>query len=268
MAVTLLANVINPEVMADMVSAKLPTAIKFSNSIAQIDSTLVGRAGDTITIPVWAYIGNAADLAEGVADVPVALSASDSTHTVKKIAKSIAMTDETALSGLGDPLGQAADQLAMSIAKKIDVDVLTALKTTALVAGNVANVITHGQVVAGIMAFEDEEIGERKFLFVNPNQYGELQLDTKFTDATPEMLRSGVVGMIAGCEVIVSKDIVNGFPIVAKPGAVLIYMKRDVNIETDRDILAKTTTIAADEHYVAVLADASKAVKLSVKPTV
>lgn len=267
MAVTVLANVINPDVMADMVSAKLPTAIKFSNTVAEIDNTLVNKAGDTITIPVWAYIGNAADLAEGVADVPVALSASDVTHTVKKVAKSVSMTDEVALSGLGDPMGEAANQLALSIAKKIDADVLAALKTTALTAGNAAAIISHAQVVAGVMAFQDEEVGERKFLFVHPFQYGELQLDAKFQEATPEMLRNGIVGMIAGCEVVVSKDIVNGFPIIAKPGAVKIYMKRDVAIETDRNILAKSTTIAADEHYVCALADASKAVELSVLPT-
>lgn len=267
MANTVLANVINPEVMADMISAKLPTAIKFANSVAKVDNTLVGKAGDTITIPVWAYIGNAADLAEGVADVPVALSATDTTKTVKKVAKSVSMTDETALSGYGDPMGEAAGQLALSIAKKIDADVLAALKTTALTAGNPLAVISHAQVVAGVMAFADEEIGERKFLFVHPNQYGELQLDAKFQEATPEMLRSGIVGMIAGCEVVVSKDIVNGFPILAKPEAVIVYMKRDVVVETDRNILAKTTVIAADEHYVCALADASKAVELSVLPT-
>lgn len=38
MATTVLANLVNPEVMADMISAKLPSKIKFS-TIAKIDTT-------------------------------------------------------------------------------------------------------------------------------------------------------------------------------------------------------------------------------------
>lgn len=267
MAQTLLANGINPEVMADMISGKLTNAIRFS-TVAEIDTTLVARPGDTVTIPVWSYIGNAADLAEAVADIPVVLSATDSTATVKKVAKSIELTDEMAISGYGDPIGEAANQVALAIAGKVDADILAALKTTALTAGDALAIIDHSQVVKGVMAFADEEVGQEMYLYVHPNQYGELQLDAKFQAATPEMMRSGIVGMIAGCNVLVSKQIVNGFPVLAKAGAVKVFMKKDVNVETARNILAKTTIIAADEHYVAVLADASKAVKLSVKPTV
>ena len=39
-----------------------------------------------------------------------------------------------------------------------------------------------------------------------------------------------------------------------------IYMKRNVEIESDRDILAKTTVVSADEHYTAVLSNESKVV--------
>lgn len=267
MAQSVLLDGINPEVLADMISGQLTNAIRFS-TVADIDTTLVARPGDTITIPVWSYIGNAADLAEGVADVPVVLAATHSHATVKKAAISVELTDELALSGYGDPLGEAARQVALSLAGKVDADILTALKTTALSAGDVAKVISHAQVVAGVMAFGDEEVGQPMFLFVHPNQYGELQLDDKFQAATPEMMRSGIVGQIAGCNVIVSKQITNGSPYIAKLGAVKVYMKKAANVETDRDILAKTTIIAADEHFVAVLADASKAVELEVLPTV
>ena len=42
--------------------------------------------------------------------------------------------------------------------------------------------------------------------------------------------------------------------------ALTVYMKRNVNMESDRDILAKTTVISADEHYVVVLSNDSKVV--------
>ena len=42
--------------------------------------------------------------------------------------------------------------------------------------------------------------------------------------------------------------------------ALTIYMKRSVEIESDRDILAKTTVISGDEHYTAVLSNDSKVI--------
>ena len=42
--------------------------------------------------------------------------------------------------------------------------------------------------------------------------------------------------------------------------ALTIYKKRDVIVESDRDILKKTTVITADEHYTAHLSNDSKVV--------
>lgn len=75
MPMTKLANLVDPEVMADMVSATLPKKIKFT-PIAHIDTTLVGQPGDTITVPKYAYIGDAEDIAEGVAMGTTVLTAS------------------------------------------------------------------------------------------------------------------------------------------------------------------------------------------------
>lgn len=53
MAQTKLSNMINPQVMADMISAELPALIKFA-PLAKQDNTLVGQAGNTITVPKYA----------------------------------------------------------------------------------------------------------------------------------------------------------------------------------------------------------------------
>lgn len=52
---TKLANLINPEVMADMVSAKVEKKIRVM-PYAKLDTTLQGQAGDTITIPKYGLI--------------------------------------------------------------------------------------------------------------------------------------------------------------------------------------------------------------------
>ena len=47
---TMLNNLINPQVMADMISAKLETKLLFK-PLAKVDDTLVGVPGNTITFP-------------------------------------------------------------------------------------------------------------------------------------------------------------------------------------------------------------------------
>lgn len=132
MATTKLSNLINPEVMAGMISATLPKKIKFS-TIARVDTTLQGRAGNTITVPKYAYIGDAVDVAEGEAMDTTVLTATTTEATVKKAGKAVEITDEALLSGYGDPAGQAAMQLGMAIASKIDEDAYNALLGASLV---------------------------------------------------------------------------------------------------------------------------------------
>ena len=128
MTTTVLANLIDPEVMADLIEAQLPKAIKFS-AIAPLDTTLVGVPGSTLTVPSYKYIGDADEVAEGAAIEYSKLEQTKRTMTIKKAAKGVEITDEAVLSGLGDPVGEGQRQVRMAIASKIDNDILsTALK--------------------------------------------------------------------------------------------------------------------------------------------
>lgn len=53
MAKTQLSNLIDPEVFADVISAELPNAIRFS-PLATVNSDLVGQPGSTLNFPAWA----------------------------------------------------------------------------------------------------------------------------------------------------------------------------------------------------------------------
>lgn len=130
--ITKLENLINPEVMGNMISAKLESKLQFK-PLAKVDKTLEGIPGNTITVPKYAYIGDAADVAEGVKMGTAKLQTGTTKFTIKKIGKALKITDESVLSGYGDPAGEAQRQITLAIASKIDADCAEALQKAKLV---------------------------------------------------------------------------------------------------------------------------------------
>lgn len=49
---------------------------------------------------------------------------------------------------------------------------------------------------------------------------------------------------------------------IVKSDALTIFIKRNVTIETSRDILTKCTTFSADEHYLVAIEDEAKIVRI------
>ena len=129
MPTTKLNNVINPQVMGDMIEAKITAQTKIT-PYAKVDNTLEGVPGDTVTVPSWDYIGDADDFdVETAADtdkeIPTTnLTASSTTFTIKCAAKAVSILQTAINSGKGNPIGQAETQLAKSIVGKVDNDVI------------------------------------------------------------------------------------------------------------------------------------------------
>ena len=270
MAETKLQNLVNPQVMADIIAAELPKKIKMA-PFATIDNTLVGVAGNTITIPKFAYIGEADDVAEGIAAGTTVLTATTSKATVKKAVKAVELTDEAMLSGYGDPVGEATRQLTLSLADKIDSDCMTAAVGASKVADKSSAVISYNSIVDAVDLFEDED-DEAKALFIHPKQLTTLRKDANFIDKNKfgaDVMMTGSIGQIAGCQVVVSRKVpveVDVYKnVIMKAGALALYMKRNVNVESDRDILKSTTVLKADEHFVAAIADEKQIVVLKAK---
>ena len=283
MAVTKIENLIDAEVMADAISGKMESAIRVT-PFAKVDTTLEGKnAGDTITVPQFAYIGDAEDVAEGVECGTVQLTATTTQAKVKKAMKAVTLTDEAILSGYGDPVGETNAQLAKSIAAKVDGDAMDALQTAQLKHDGTANKISYSGIVDAVDVF-NEEFNSAKVIFVNPAQVGTLRKDPEFlsADKLAESVRvSGAIGKICNCEVVASRRVplneggtayVN--PIVKlteetdtedDTPALTVYMKRDVNLETERHTLSRTTDISVDEIYTVALSNASKVVLASFK---
>lgn len=272
---TKLAQLIDPEVMAPMISAKIASAI-VATPFAKIDTTLVGQPGSTITVPKYKYIGPADDLAEGVTAAKTKLETSSENYTIKKAVKQVELTDEAVLSGYGNPVGETNSQLGKSIADKIDIDVMSELKGAQL-GKTFETGISYDNIVDAIDVLEEEENVE-KVMFIHPHQVSELRKDENFISNDKynnNVIMRGEIGMIANTRIVPSKKAINDAgtqylnPIVElKPesqtgddtAAVTIFLKRNVNIETQRELDNYTTLIGADEHYVAALTDETKVV--------
>ena len=275
MATTMISDLINPQVMADMISAKVESKIVVA-PFAKVDTSLVGVPGNTITVPQYAYIGDAEDIAEGIAAETVKLTTSTTEVTVKKAMKAVELTDEAILSGYGNPVGETNNQLAKAIAAKVDVDAMAALQGAQLIYDGSASVIKYSGIVDAIDLF-DEEVNTEKVIFVHPKQVTQLRKDSDFISADKypgNVMMTGEIGKIANCRVVPSKKVVDDgtnylCPIVKLNGdaeteddapALTVYLKRDTNVETDRVSLARKTEISVDKHYAVALSNTAKVV--------
>lgn len=275
--ITKLAELINPEVMADMISAKIPKKIRVA-PFAKVDSTLQGVPGDTITVPSYSYIGDAADVTEGAEVTIEKMSTATKQATIKKAMKGVGLTDEAVLSGYGNPVGEANNQLAMSIASKLDNDAMDALMTATLTYDGSAAQIAYNGIVDAIDLFE-EEVNTEKVMFINPKQVTQLRKDANFLSAdkyTSGVMVSGEIGKIANTRIVPSKKVTldSGSAYYTCPivkleqddetedelPAMTIYLKRDTNVETERKPRSRTTEITADKFYTVALTNEAKVV--------
>lgn len=280
--ITKISDLIDPEVMADMISAKVPKKIRVA-PFAKVDTSLQGVPGDTITVPSYAYIGDAEDVAEG-ADVTIEkMSTSTKTATIKKAMKGLGLTDEAVLSGYGNPVGEANNQLALSIAAKLDNDAMDALQGATLAYDGSAKAISYEGIVDAIDLFE-EEVNTEKVMFIHPKQVTVLRKDSNFISADKYqagVMVSGEIGMIANTRIVPSKKVpvvkvgtsaqvdCYACPIVKleqdaetedEIPALTIYLKRDTNVETERKPKNRTTEITADKFYTVALSNEAKVV--------
>lgn len=271
---TMLAQLINPQVMADMITAKVDKKVRVL-PYAKVDTTLQGQAGDTVTIPVFKWVGEAVDVAEGEA-IPIRKMGTDSkAYKIKMAGLGIELTDMAVLSGKGDPVGQANSQLANSISAKCDADAMKALYTASTTYTH-NGVISYDGVVSAVDLF-NEEVNSEKVMFVNPKQTTQLRKDPDFISRDKygnQVMVDGEIGMIANTRIVPSKRVKSEggsyfCPIVKlnndaetedEASALTYFLKRDTNVETDRKASTRTTEITVDRIYTVALTNDTKVV--------
>lgn len=285
MPTTFLNDIINPQVMGDMIEAKIPHMLKFT-PFAKLDTTLVGVPGDTKTVPSWNFVGAAEDVAEGAEITTKKLTASSTTFTIKKAMQSIGISQESINSGLGDPVGTGETQLAKAIAVKLDADVLeAAMKATLTFDGSAAK-IGYAGIVDAVDVLDEEENTD-KVMFVNPKQITALRKDPDFIDKNKygnDVMVTGEIGMVGNTRIVVSKQIVKNdsgnyvCPIIKlEPAstdteyaetelpAITIFLKKDTQVDHEWFPKKQIHDITAAKYYGVALTNAAKVVLATFK---
>ena len=266
---TYLTNLFNPQVVADVLTTKLTNKMVFG-PLAKIDRTLQGRAGNTVTMPYYSYISAATSVSEGY-DIPLRrLTQTTTSVTIVKYGVAVQLTDEAVLSGYGDPVGEAASQIALAIDDAMDDAILAkmaALTGDARVyeTANSTTALTPDDIPKALAKFGEDVEGE-KALLVTPDFYAKL-VGTNWIPASEiaaDIRIRGAVGMAYGCQVIITNRLVtSGDLYIVKPGSIAVFTKRDAMVETDRDILNQSTVLAGSILAVPYLLNPTGIVKMT-----
>ena len=268
---TKLNKLIDPEVIGAYLDVKLVDKIKLTPMV-EIDRTLEGRPGSTLTLPKWGYIGDAADLAEGAALTFEDIAESTQEIAVKKVAKGVSITDEAVLSGYGNPVEQIGQQLLVAVASKIEADLYDAVKNEKVATRNSAGCLKHQytgnafakeDIIDMLAKFGEDQEGE-KVLFVNPTDFAALAKDPDFVQIMQgAQIITGEMGMLYGVRIVVANRVEAGKPFMMKPGALSLVMKRNVMVEAERDMDHFANKYAVSDHYAVYVKYADRIVKAS-----
>lgn len=265
---TFLKDLVDPEVLADSVGYTLNQNLRFS-ALAQVDDTLVGTPGDTLTFPYFRYIGDAVDLEEGVAMDTDKVTADTTAVKIKEVGKGGGITDTAVQSGYGDPYGETARQLGLSMANKVDNDLLAALQSGTTLSASVAPTLVGLQSALDVFADED---GQTIVLLASPNAASKLRLDAGSTfvngsELGAQMIINGTYGELLGVQVVRTSKLKGGEAYLVKitpdSPALKLVQKKGVNIEVDRVPAERTTNLYASAMYAPYVFDDSKIIKVA-----
>lgn len=253
MANTVFANKVIEAKAKDL----LTTAVN-TRSLMAVDASLASEAGMTKTINVYTYSGTAEELAAGEGNTNRgSISYEGKDYTVKMVQQAFDYQDEDFMKDntIVDNMIKGANQVMVN---KMTADFIGEVNKATL---SVDAALSYDAIVDAIakMNVEDES---GIFVIVNPEGKATLRKDADYVAARMgEVVYNGQVGAIAGIPVIVSKAV--EAPVVMTKDAIKLFMKKDVEVEQDRDADTRTNSVYLRTAYICALVDATKIVKIA-----
>ena len=258
MANTVYANKILEAKAKDLLTTSVNT-----RNLMTVDNSLAQNPGMTKTINVYTYTGEAEELAAGVGNTAskrgsIAYKGTD--YTVKMVQQAFDYLDEDFMKDntIVDNMLKGANQVMVN---KMTSDFITEAKKATL-GVTFASAIGYDVIVDAISALNVEN--ESGIFIVIPNAWkAALRKDADYKSARMgEVIYNGQVGTICGIPVIATKALTTEAFVMTKE-AIKLFMKKDVEVEQDRDADKRKNSVYLRTAYIVAMVDATKICKVS-----
>ena len=264
-----MANTVYPNKVIEAKAKDILTTQINARSMMTIDTSLTQNAGMVRTINTYTYSGAAEEVAAGSGNSTrgsIAYVGKD--YTVKMVQQAFDYLDEDFMK---DPVivdyGIKGATSVMS--NKMTTDFYSALATKSgaseLVKGITfakGKALSYDVIVDAISELNLED--ESKIFIVIPNAWkASLRKDADYKSAQMgEVIYNGQVGTICGIPVIATKALTDKAYVMTNE-AVTLFLKKDVEVEQDRDADKRKNSVYLRDCYVCALTDATKACKIT-----
>lgn len=248
-------NLFENKVIEAKATDLLTTSINARN-LMTIDNSLAEAEGMTKVINVYSYTGSVEKLADGAKNsARGALSFVPHEYKVQRAQHTFDYTDSQFMTDnkvVDLSLKGANEILTNEMTKDFYAECAKATEHVEF-----EDVLNYNTIVDAISQVNLEN--ESNLFIVIPNTWkADLRKDADYMNARMgEVIYSGQVGTIAGIPVIATKALI-GEAYVMTNEAVKLFMKKDVEVEQDRDVETKTNTVVLSAYYICALADDSK----------
>lgn len=263
-------TVFNNYVLEDKVKDLLTTAVN-TRSLMTIDTELAENAGTKKTINTYTYSGSAEAVSEREGNTSTgSVSFVGNDYTVGTLQQKADYTDEDIMKdpNVLDVLMKGATQV---MTNKLTADFYAALETenagTKLIGTTTFakdGSIGYEAVVDAIADMNVEDESEL-FLLISPSMKADIRKDPDYKSAQMgEVIYNGMIGSVAGIPVIVSKALTGtAVAYLLTKEAITCFMKKDVEVEQDRDADKRINKVFMRTAYVVALTDATKARRIT-----
>ena len=248
------------DLFANIIMAARFEAVEQSLLLGLVTRYDIGNvAGTTIQVPKYPAIA-AADLTEGTDMSSTTVSTSGVTVSVGEVGAQVLLTDMAAM-GAGNPAQELGTVLGNSIATKMDKDIIALFDGFSTSLGAAGQEITVADLFKAAATLRNNKATGPVYAVVHPYHAYQLSANLTNTFANPnggdlqnEAMRNGFVGSIGGIEVYQSANITPDGSDDAKGcvftrEAMCIAMKRDFNLETERDASNRAFELNATAVY-------------------
>jgi len=231
------------------------------------------QAGTTIQVPKYPAV-TAGDLTEGTDMGATEVSTSSVSVAVGEVGAQVVLTDLAAM-GAGNPADELGTVLGNAIATKIDKDLIGLFTGFSGALGTAGAELTVADLFKAAATLRANKVTGSMAAVVHPFQAYALKANLTSTFADPnggdlqnQAMRSGYVGTIAGIDVYESANVAidgsdDAVAAVFAPEALAIAIKRDFNLEVQRDASLRANELNATAVYGVGELDDSFGVKIT-----